>query len=287
MAWRCWSKSPQRTSPQLVAGLRQLQKQFALIPCHTGYMAAQFPQLDKAREMLDSGEIGALRGFHVFCLQSHIMAAKPVRWEMEKEQSGGGVLVNFAGHWLAVMLRLFGEPREMTARMWPIHSTEVEDAFEAHLGYEGFGGRLFACWSAPGYARPENRIEVKGENGRLVIGQYFVSLERDGHTESMWTQQDFDTGYNSAPDYTGGGFAMEHANFARAIRAWRAGVTLPDTGAPSTTPVDFAEAAAVEDLIFRLYGVAETEDVRGADWAPDADAAGADAVMDRIVEGLL
>ena len=104
-------EKPAAYRQELVAGLRLLQRQFAPVPCHTGYMAAQFPQLDKAREVLDSGEIGALRGFHVFCLQSHIMAAKPVRWEMEREQSGGGVLVDFAGHWLAVMLRLFGQPR--------------------------------------------------------------------------------------------------------------------------------------------------------------------------------
>ena len=280
-------EKPAAYKQELVAGLRLLQKQFAPVPCHTGYMAAQFPQLDKARELLDQGEIGALRGFHVFCLQSHIMAPKPVRWEMVRDQSGGGVLINFAGHWVGVMRRLFGEPREMAARMWPIHSTEVEDAFEARLGYDGFGGRLFACWSAPGYARPENRIEVAGENGRLVIGQYYVALERDGNTESMWTQQDFDTGYNSAPDYTGGGFAMEHANFAGAIRAWRAGAPMSGQAGPSGTPVDFAEAAAVEDLIFRLYGVAETRDVRSATWAPKSDATGADAAMDRIVEGLL
>jgi NADH dehydrogenase len=280
-------EKPAAYKPELVAGLRVLQEQFGPTPCHTGYMAAQFPHLDMARQMLEEGEIGAVRGYHVFCLQSHIMAPKPVRWEMVREQSGGGVLVNFAGHWLAVMLRLFGAPGSVTARMWPIHSTEVEDAFEARFRHDRFGGRLFACWSAPGYARPENRIEIEGERGRIVVSQYFVSLERDGHTESMWTQQDFDTGYNSAPDYTGGGFAMEHANFARAIRAWRAGQAPPQGAPPSQTPVDFAEAARVEELIFKIYGVAETEDIRGASWVPAGAAGSADAAMDRIVEALL
>ncbi len=250
-------EKPAAFQPGLVAKLRALQEEFAPAPCHTGYMAAQFPQLDVAREAMESGEIGRPLGVWVKCLQSHIMASSPVRWEMVRAQSGGGVLINFAGHWVAVMRRLLGAPRAMEARAWPIHSAEVEDAFEARFEYGAFRARLFACWSAPGYARPHNSLVVEGDAGRLVVDQAHVSVLRDGVTESLWTQLDFPTGYNSAPDYTGAGFSMEHENFARAVRAWRDGA--PETAGdepPSRRPVDFAEAADAEEMIFALYDAA-------------------------------
>ena len=256
----------------LLPELRTLQSEFAPLPCHTGYMAAQFPQLDTAAAVLRAGEIGAVRGAYVCCLQSHIMAPKPVRWEMRREQSGGGVLINFAGHWVAVLLRLLGRPEALEATAWSIHSTEVEDAAEARLRFDGFEARLLACWSIAGYARPRNFLVVQGETGRLLVEQYHTAVVRNnGLTEMLYMQQDFETGYNFAPDYTGGGFAMEHLNFAAALRAaagagtGEAGVAASGTAAggargpmakPATTPVDFAEAADVEECIFDLMDAA-------------------------------
>lgn len=277
--------------------LRALHREFGRLPCHTGYMAAQFPHLDEAARCLRDGDIGAVRGYWVRCLQSHIMAPKPVRWEMVRGQSGGGVLINFAGHWIAVLLRLLGEPREASARAWGIHSAEVEDAAEARLRHDGFEGRLLACWSIPGYARPHNSIVIEGETGRLVVEQYHTALLRDGATELLVTQQDYDTGYNFAPDYTGGGFSMEHANFARALRDRAEGRAPAPPGdgtgparvaTPSATPVDFTEAARAEDWIFRLYEAAEAHDRAGGAWDTSPVIAGSDmdACLDTLREGL-
>lgn len=242
-------------------GFLRLRSEFPGAVCHAGYMAAQAPHLDAARDLLVSGGLGAVRRFWGLALQSHIMAAKPVRWEMLRSHSGGGALINFAGHVLSILLRLFGLPAAFEAGAWTVHSTEVEDVVDVRLRYEGFEGRLFGTWSVPGYARPENRIEIEAEHGTVIIENYCVSLKRNGRTERVWTQKDFDVGFNAAPDYTGGGFAAEHRNFAAAIRAGAApaGRALPGTpdfppsARLSETPVGIEEAARLEGLMFDIY----------------------------------
>jgi len=131
-------EKPLGVSLKTLDEFEDLSRQYAAIPCHTGYMAAQFPHVQKAREILTSGRVGTIRSVRAYALQSHIMGAKPVRWEMIKAQSGGGVLVNFAGHVLSMLFRLFETPRSFQGAMWAIHSTEVVDAAVATLNYNGF-----------------------------------------------------------------------------------------------------------------------------------------------------
>lgn len=285
-------EKPLAITPGMLDEFEELARTSPEIACHVGYMAAQYPHLDRAKEILDSGEFGAVRGVWGFCLQSHIMAPKPVRWEMIKAQSGGGVLINFASHVLSIMLRLLGSPAGATAAMWPVHSVEVEDAAEVVMDYRTFTARIVASWSIPGYARPENRIVIEFEGATVVIENFCMSVKRNGRTAEIRTQRDFETGYNAAPDYTGGGFSMEHRNFREAIDAAAAGRELRRTlpGSISAAPVGFAEAAGVERFIFDLYGTARGKEgiaarLRGA--KPPGPSIGPDEEMDAVLGGLL
>ncbi|MBX7246748.1 MAG: Gfo/Idh/MocA family oxidoreductase [Candidatus Sumerlaeaceae bacterium] len=267
-------EKPMAITPALAGEFEKLAAEFPGGICHVGYMAAQYPHLDVAREIIAGGEAGAVRGFHAYALQSHIMAPKPVRWEMVRAQSGGGAIINFAGHVLTMLLRLFGEPVRAEASLWPVHSTEVEDAAEVRFAYPGFEGRLAAGWSIPGYARPTNRIVVELERGRIVVENQCASFERDGKTERLWTQLDFDLGYNAAPDYTGAGFAAEHRNFASAIRARRAGehIGVDQNDSFLTTAVTVAEAARAERFIFSLYEKAGQRARYDSPWVAESGA---------------
>ncbi|MEI7632821.1 MAG: Gfo/Idh/MocA family oxidoreductase [bacterium] len=247
--------------------LMQLRAQQPDAIIHAGYMAAQYPHLDQLMNLMAAGRFGAVRRFHAFCLQSHIMAPVPVRWETIKSQSGGGVLINFAGHVIAILGRLFGRPDEYGAAAWPIHSAEVEDAIEVRLRYGAVQGRLFACWSAPGYARPIYQIVIQLDDAELVMENYCLSLRRNGRTEQVWTQQDFDAGFNAAPDYTGAGFSREHANFTGAIRAKGSRLSMRETAyRPSGMAVTIQEAVDVETLIFNLYDCTAKQDARSPQW---------------------
>lgn len=278
-------EKPMAINVEGLQGFQTLAGEYPAVPCHIGYMAAQYPHLDEVARLLASGELGAVRGFRAVCLQSHIMAPEPVRWEMVRSRSGGGVIINFAGHVLAMLGRLFGAPVSGRARMWPIHSKEVEDAAEVVLDYGAFRGRMVASWSMPGYARPVYEISVETERARLDIDNYCVVLRRGGRVEGVWTQQDFAVGYNAAPDYTGGGFSCEHRNFARALLARRLGLPLPEDGTPSRRPVTIEEAAAVEQFIFHLYASCEA-DASSPIWpAPDRTSLVAD--VDARMDGML
>jgi len=231
---------------------RNLAKEFPRIPFHTGYMAAQFPQLERAKDILESGRLGKLKSCDAIALQSHIMAASPVRWEMQKGKSGGGALINFALHVQSLVFRLFGVPPFYSSAMWNIHSEEVEDAFVCRMDYPGFPVRFAGSWSAPGYARPLNRIEVHGEAASLVLDNFGVSVQENGQTLEFYSQRSFDVGYNPAPDYTGAGFAAEHENFLSAIAAAKTGrpeehrLKLPP-------PVEMREALGFEKWIHYFY----------------------------------
>lgn len=229
-----------------VDGFRKLATEFPGVPCHAGYMAAQFPHLERAREIIASGVLGNVKSFRAAALQSHIMASAPVRWEMVRAKSGGGAMINFGSHVLSMVFRLFGLPMESEAACWPIYSAEVEDAVALRLGYRGFSGEMITSWSAPGYPRPENRIEVDCQKALVVVDNFGTSVRVNGRTEQFWSQRDFDLGYNAAPDYTGAGFAQEHANFVRAIREGGAAPTF-------SNPVGVEEATRLEEWIFALY----------------------------------
>jgi predicted dehydrogenase/uncharacterized protein YbjT (DUF2867 family) len=297
-------EKPVAISAEGLAGFRQLLAESGPEgpPIHAGYMAAQYPHLRHAATMLDKGHdnwgLGPVRRVTGLALQSHIMAAKPVRWEMIRAQSGGGALINFAGHLLTMLERLFGRAVKCDTALWSIHSTEVEDAGVARMaygsGYDGFEVRLAFSWSIPGYATPENRLIIECENGVLDLRNSGLALVRNGRTEEWITQRHTAVGYNPGPDYTGAGFASEHQNFARALGLWKHG---PQAAGWSETdplaswcgmgPVRLQEAVEFEEGLQQMYAAA-----RGPDQARDLVLAGAGdgpglRVLAPVVEQLL
>jgi predicted dehydrogenase len=252
-------EKPMAVTLQSIEQFEKLCSRHADIPCHFGYMAAQFPHAATARQWLPA--IGRITQFYAFALQSHIMGAKPVRWEMIKAQSGGGVLINFASHVLSLVFRTLGMPAQTNAHIWPVHSVEVEDAALLQMQYADFSGSMIASWSAAGYARPKNEIVIIGEKGKIVIGNFSAHLYIGGDLERSVTQCDFDLGYNAAPDYTGAGFSLEHANFARAVRETlglenEIGYARTRDNTILSPPVEIAEAAQIERFVHGLYAEA-------------------------------
>lgn len=237
-------EKPVSFNRKAMAGWRELRQQHPHAIIHSGYMAAQYPHLQQARELIEAGALGKVTAVSGFSLQSHIMASKPQRWEMIRSKSGGGALLNFGSHTLSMILRLVGQPSSISGELWSLYSDEVEDGAELRMDYPDFVAKLKVCWSYPDYPRPENAVHVFGENGKcLVVRNYCTYLtDSQGRTEQVWTQQDYDLGYNAAPDYTGAGFSAEHAAFAAAVR-----------GRVEFKPVELEEALGIEELIFDFY----------------------------------
>lgn len=264
LAHRCLSRGldvliekPLAVAPDVLSKYRQLEQEFPDRICHVGYMATQFPHLDAVARALRAQEFGPVRAVWITALQSHIMAPKPVRWEMIKRLSGGGVLINFASHLIAIAFRLFGRARLHSAKLWSIHSTEVEDAADLLLDFQDFTGRLVTSWSAEGYARPQNRMVVECQDGDIIFENFYAAFRGKDGSMRLVTQCDYDVGFNAAPDYTGGAFACEHINFARAVRERKNGQE--SDSAPSRIPVRLKEAIAIEAFLHEVYEQTNTQ----------------------------
>ena len=129
------------------------------------------PVFIKAKELIDSGELGELRRTNWivtnwFRSQAyHDSSAWRSTWKTE----GGGVLVNQAPHQLDLFQWLCGMPVEITAkcRYGSFCDIEVEDEVHAILKYENGATGCFVTSTSewPG----TNRLEIVGTRGKLLI----------------------------------------------------------------------------------------------------------------------
>jgi predicted dehydrogenase/nucleoside-diphosphate-sugar epimerase len=248
-------EKPLTTMPEQCGEYEALREKFHDKVIHVGYMAAQFPQVEFARSWLCDGRIGRVQAVWATSLQAHIMAPKPVRWEMRKSLAGGGVLTNFGCHLLSILCRLFGVPSDVEASLWCIHSREVEDAADLRFLFGDVPARVVSSWSVPGYARPQMRLVVEGESGTITLTNTGAELRAGNGTSTVLTQQDCDVGFNPAPDYTGAAFACEHQNFLEAIQLAQRNGAEAAKPAPSLCerPVGITEALRLERIIHEIY----------------------------------
>lgn len=235
-----------------------LARRYGNIPFHAGYMAAQYPHLDTLKNILADGTMGKILGFRALALQSHIMSSKPVSWEMMMKTSGGGVLLNYAGHLIAIIRRLFDNPNGVISRAWTRYSTEVEDAAEVVMQYDGFQGRVFASWSIEGYEAPIQKLIIDFEYGKVLFDNSCLVQYRDNKLVESLSVADYERSvhFNVASDYTGAGFSREHMNFARSIYNRESNVEYDAKNKqhmPSRFPVSLQEAISCEETIHHIY----------------------------------
>lgn len=232
---------------------QELRQKYPESVIHSGYMAAQFPHLLTAYHAARQEKLGKVVSAKAIALQTHIMAAEPVRWEMLKEKAGGGALINFGCHVSSILFRLLGWPDGGAKGWhWPVYSREVEDVLIAEFSIKGAPCQLITSWSVDGYARPMNLVELTCEHGMIRVDNTATTITQHGRIVEYKTQLDFDIGFNISPDYTGGAFTLEHDSFARAVRGRRdktAGMSRPRL----MPPVELAEALRLESWIFDLY----------------------------------
>lgn len=129
------------------------------------------PYYKKVKEMIDQGIIGKiLRCSWIitswFRSQSYYDSGT---WRASWKGEGGGVLLNQSPHQLDLLYWLCGKPSRITARSFlgKYHDIEVEDEVTAILEYPN--GATGSFITSTGEAPGTNRLEIIGENGRLVV----------------------------------------------------------------------------------------------------------------------
>lgn len=134
------------------------------------FMQRLRPVIQKAREVLASGQIGEVFRVHMVAStwlrnQSYYNSGG---WRGTWLGEGGGILMNQAPHSLDLLILLGGMPRRVTANVQTrVHQIEVENTANAILDYgDGKMGYLYATTAeAPG----TEELVLSGNRGTLAI----------------------------------------------------------------------------------------------------------------------
>ncbi len=236
-------EKPLAIREEQLAEYERLAREFPNCAIRVGYVMPRSPQIAYFLDRLRAGLFGKVKGFLGATLISGVQAGSSKRWEVNKNVSGGGALINSGGHILSVIRAAFGNPQAIEAETVKLYSAEVEDSIVVSFTYADFSGRHYCSWSINGYPIQENRLNISTELGRLILTSSMGAfISNDGEVE-LKHQLDYDVGFNLAPDYLGAGFSAQVTDLKEAVRS----------GQPATR--NLTEAIQLERLIFKVYDV--------------------------------
>ncbi len=125
----------------------------------------------KIKQLIASGALGEIRRVHWIITNWFRSAAYYASsdWRATWAGEGGGVLLNQCPHQLDMLCWLVGAPSAVTAfcHFGKYHDIEVEDEVTAYLEYANGCTGVFVA--STGEAPGTNRLEITGENGKLVL----------------------------------------------------------------------------------------------------------------------
>ena len=142
----------------------------------------------KAKALLDAGELGRMKRVNWiitdwYRTQRYYDAGA---WRATWDGEGGGVLLNQCPHQLDLLQWLCGLPSRVRAftheGKW--HDIEVEDDVTAYMEFENGATGVFIA--STGDAPGENRLEILGSRGRLLIENDRLLFERNAADEREW-----------------------------------------------------------------------------------------------------
>jgi predicted dehydrogenase len=203
------------------------------VQTQVGYVCRYAPTFEKAKEILDSGAIGRVMGFGSVKYSSDVQRKVEKSWRfMRKSSGGGGGVVNeFACHGVDLLVWMFGEPTSVTSKLESWYSSEVEDYVHAVFDYGDFSGWIDSSWSMQDFRKPYNKIEVTGDNGKLIVTdseiRWLVNRQHAGH-EAGWFSNSITDLYESTRIFVG------DIMFTRQADAFLGAI---DGGPPARSPV--------------------------------------------------
>jgi len=146
------------------------------------------PRYRRLRQMLRSGELGAVRRINWTITDWFRTEAyyKSGGWRATWAGEGGGVLLNQSPHQLDLWSWLFGQPARVRAfcQFGRFHNIEVEDSVTACLEYADGTQGVFV--TTTGEAPGTNRLEIATERGKVLIEGLHLRWTRTETPVSEW-----------------------------------------------------------------------------------------------------
>lgn len=221
-----------------------------------GYMKCHYPLYRKMRELVRGGTLGRVVQGHGTVYLSQVFRP-PQGWIYDRQQSGGGIVINSTSHLLALLHGLFGEVRGVFARAASIHSA-VEDVATCVLEFaDGVVASVDTSWAVAGHAVEHTQLLLVGEKGSLEISDDRARLylnRAGGAYPQGWTafhRAELDSApVDLSADYGGEGYANEDRDF------------LACCASGGTPLVSWREGVAVQRMIAAIYASAAGGHVR-------------------------
>jgi len=180
-----------------------------------GYQRRFCATFQKAKELVERGEIGRIESFEGYAFSSDLPLA---RGGPEARRRRGGVLRDLGSHAISLALGLFGDLRVEHCECEP--AQDVGGEHTATLTVQeprGAPGRFRFSWAAVGYRMPEVGMAIRGTEGLLEMNEDTVRIvAEDGHIQT-WYRHDLDERVAfllGGPEYF-----REDASFVEKVRA--------------------------------------------------------------------
>jgi predicted dehydrogenase len=128
------------------------------------------PSYRKIKELIDGGALGKMLRMNWIVTDWFRTNAyyRGAGWRATWEGEGGGVLINQAAHQMDLLTWMCGMPTKVRAfcHRGKYHPIETEDDVTAYMEFPGGATGVFI--TSTGEAPGTNRLEITGENGRIV-----------------------------------------------------------------------------------------------------------------------
>jgi predicted dehydrogenase len=139
------------------------------------------PRFIELNRLVKSGELGTIRRVNWIVTDWYRTNAYYASgtWRATWAGEGGGLLVNQCPHNLDLLQWIFGMPKTVRGfcHNGRYHDIEVEDDVTAYFEYENGATGVFI--STTGEAPGTNRLEVVGENGRVLVETDHLAFKRN------------------------------------------------------------------------------------------------------------
>lgn len=143
------------------------------------------PVYQKVRELMQSGELGALK--RVVWIITNWYRPQAYHdsgsWRSTWKGEGGGTLINQNPHNLDLLQWMLGMPSRIRSfcSFGKYYDIEVEDDVTAYLEYPNGASGVYI--TSTGEAPGTNRLEISGDMGRIVVENNRISFDRNRISE--------------------------------------------------------------------------------------------------------